>query len=121
MRGKTLAEILFGLVDAFRLICNFGEFWNGSRKYSKSAFHHDWFFDWQAFRHGGSDTVSGSENIRMRVLPHITDVESVIKRMYKGAGLFFAVRKQFDREIVKAAGHEHEYHPCEARGGEVAL
>ena len=108
--GKTLAEILCTLVDAFRLICNFGEFWNGSREYSKSAFHHGWFFDWQTFRHGGSDPVSGGENIRTRVLPHITDIESVIKRMYKGAGLFSVAREQFEREIVKAAGHEHEYH-----------
>ena len=106
--GQPLASILDDLTEAFRLMGNFGELWTGGREYARSSFHHGWFYDWHAFRHGGADMRNGARVIRENVLPFISDVEQAVARMHRGATLFRRARERFEAEIKTAPGREHE-------------
>ena len=106
--GAPLGEILCFLTDAFRLTCNFGDLWTGSREYG-TYFHHGWFYDWQHFRLGHAAMEAGGDDIRSQVLPFISDLDAAIQRMHRGAAMFREARESFERTVRRLPGYEHEY------------
>jgi len=108
--GVALADILTDLMEAFRLMCNFGDLWTGEREYAKTSFNHGWFFDWHAFRHGNSRIEAGEVVIRTRVLPNISDLEAAIARLHESSARFAEARKDFEKNIVEVVGFEQARH-----------